>query len=175
MEGLVRHHFDLRVTLTIFMVSFIAGGCVSTPRAPSTPAENPKDAVGGLRPATTVGEEIVRVAAGLIGSPYKFGGDSPAQGFDCSGLVHYSFDQLGFDVPRTAADQRHAAKPVAREALTPGDLVFFRSSGRRVDHVGIYAGDGRFIHAPSKGGFVTYAYLDDPYYRAHFVSAGRLL
>lgn len=167
----MRHTVDLRVTLTIFVVAFIAGGCAGTPREPSVPGE----AVGESRPATSMGDEIVRVAAGLIGSPYKFGGASPAQGFDCSGLVFYSFDQLGVEVPRTAADQRHAAKPVTRDELTPGDLVFFRSSGRRVDHVGIYAGDGRFIHAPSKGAVVTYAYLDDPYYRAHFVSAGRLL
>jgi cell wall-associated NlpC family hydrolase len=117
---------------------------------------------------------VVRVAAGLIGTPYKYGGQDPGKGFDCSGLVFYSFEQLGLDVPRTAADQRHAATPIARAALSPGDLVFFRSSARRVDHVGIYAGEGKFIHAPSKGAVVTYAYLDDPYYRAHFVSAGRL-
>ncbi len=60
------------------------------------------------------------------------------------------------------------------DALTPGDLVFFRTSARRVDHVGIYAGEGKFIHAPHAGQVVSYAYLDDPYYRAHFVSAGRL-
>lgn len=171
----MRHPVDLRVTLTTFVIAFIAGGCVSTPRAPSIPAAIPGEVVGESRPATEVGAEVVRVAAGLIGSPYKFGGTSPGQGFDCSGLVFYSFDRLGFEVPRTAADQRHAAKPVTRDELTLGDLVFFRSSGRRVDHVGIYAGDGRFIHAPSKGAVVTYAYLDDPYYRAHFVSAGRLL
>jgi cell wall-associated NlpC family hydrolase len=171
----VRHSVDLRVTLTIFIVAFIAGGCAGTPRAPSNPVETSGAVVGESRPSTSMGEEIVRVAAALIGSPYKYGGANPHQGFDCSGLVFYSFDQLGVEVPRTAADQRHAAKPVTRDELTPGDLVFFRSSGRRVDHVGIYAGDGRFIHAPSKGAFVTYASLDDPYYRAHFVSAGRLL
>jgi cell wall-associated NlpC family hydrolase len=171
----VSHSIDLRGTLTVFVIAFIAGGCAGTPRAPSIPAENPTEVVGESRPATSEGEEIVRVAAGLIGSPYRFGGADPRQGFDCSGLVFYSFDRLGVEVPRTAADQRHAAKPVTRDELTPGDLVFFRSSGRRVDHVGIYAGEGRFIHAPSKGAVVTYAYLDDPYYRAHFVSAGRLL
>jgi cell wall-associated NlpC family hydrolase len=63
---------------------------------------------------------------------------------------------------------------VKREELTPGDLVFFRTTARRVDHVGIYAGEGRFIHAPRSGHVVSYSYLDDPYYRAHFVSAGRL-
>jgi cell wall-associated NlpC family hydrolase len=161
----VTHQVDLRVTLTLIVIALTAGGCASTPRA----------VVGESRPSTSMGEEVVRVAAGMIGSRYKFGGATPTQGFDCSGLVFYSFDQLGIEVPRTAEDQRHVAKPITRDQLTPGDLVFFRSSGRRVDHVGIYAGEGRFIHAPSKGAFVTYAYLDDPYYRAHFVSAGRLL
>jgi cell wall-associated NlpC family hydrolase len=165
----------VRITLTIFVIAFAAGGCASVPRGPSsTPTDPSREIVGESRPETIAGEEVVRVAAGLIGTPYKFGGDDPAQGFDCSGLVFYSFDQLGIEVPRTAADLRQAAKPVAREELTPGDLVFFRSSARRVDHVGIYAGEGRFIHAPSKGAVVTYAYLDDPYYRAHFASAGRL-
>ena len=77
-------------------------------------------------------------------------------------------------MPRTAADQRHAARPVSRGDLTPGDLVFFRTSARRVDHVGIYAGEGKFIHSPRSGSVVSYGYLDDPYYRSHFVSAGRL-
>jgi cell wall-associated NlpC family hydrolase len=166
---------DLRTSAAIFLIAFVAGGCASVPRGPSSTAdEASREIVGESRPEPTQGQDVVRVAAGLIGTPYKFGGDDPAQGFDCSGLVFYSFDQLGIEVPRTAADLRHAAKPVARESLTPGDLVFFRSSARRVDHVGIYAGDGRFIHAPSKGAVVTYAYLDDPYYRAHFASAGRL-
>ena len=166
---------DLHSTVAIFLIAFVGGGCASVPRGPSsTPSEASREVVGEARPETTPGEEVVRVAEGLIGTPYKFGGDDPERGFDCSGLVFYSFDRLGIEVPRTAADQRQAAKPVARDALTPGDLVFFRSSARRVDHVGIYAGEGRFIHAPSKGAVVTYAYLDDPYYRAHFASAGRL-
>lgn len=167
------HSIDVRGTLTILVGAVIAAGCASTPRAP---AERPTAIVGESRPAAaSEGEQVVRVATGLIGSPYRYGGADPRHGFDCSGLVFYSFDRLGIEVPRTAADQRHAAKPVARDELSPGDLVFFRSSGRRVDHVGIYAGAGRFIHAPSKGAVVTYAYLDDPYYRSHFVSAGRLL
>jgi cell wall-associated NlpC family hydrolase len=171
----VSQSIDLRGTAAVFLLAFVAAGCASVPRGPSSTSTEPsREVVGESRPETAQGEEVVRVAAALVGTPYKFGGDDPAQGFDCSGLVFYSFDQLGIEVPRTAADLRHAAKPVAREALTPGDLVFFRSSARRVDHVGIYAGDGRFIHAPSKGAVVTYAYLDDPYYRAHFASAGRL-
>ena len=165
---------NLRQTLAVFVIAFIAGGCASVPRHPSPPAAEPA-AVGNARPAdeNSAGEKLVRVAAGLIGTPYKFGGNDP-RGFDCSGLVFYSFDRLGIEVPRTASEQRRAARGVQPGALTPGDLVFFRNSARRVDHVGIYAGEGKFIHAPRAGQVVSYAYLDDPYYRAHFVSAGRL-
>jgi len=165
----------LRPRLAIVFIAFVAGGCSSVPQHPSSPAET-RESVGGRRSADTpdnAGEKVVRVAEGLIGTPYKFGGDDP-RGFDCSGLVFYSFDRLGIEVPRTAVEQLRAARSVEPEALNPGDLVFFRTTARRVDHVGIYAGDGRFIHAPSSGHVVSYAYLDDPYYRAHFVGAGRL-
>jgi len=165
----------VRQHLTIFVIAFLAGCCSSVPRQPSSPTQDREtvgESVGDWRPAEE-GAQLVRVAAALIGTPYKFGGDDP-RGFDCSGLVFYSFDRLGIEVPRTAADQRRAARSVDLESLSPGDLVFFRTSARRVDHVGIYAGDGRFIHAPRSGAVVSYAYLDDPYYRTHFVSAGRL-
>jgi len=169
--------------LAIFIIAFIAGGCASTFRAPQ--AGGPRDNVaipasadvesssGANSSSTTSGTKIVGVAASLIGTPYRFGGESP-KGFDCSGLVFYSFERVGVKVPRTAADQRRVAERVNRTDLVPGDLVFFRSSKGRVDHVGIYAGEGRFIHAPSSGQVVSYGYLDDPYYQKHFVSAGRL-
>jgi cell wall-associated NlpC family hydrolase len=155
---------NLRTYLTTFLIAFIAGGCASVPRHHAQ----------ANRQANVEGQRLVRVAQGLIGTPYKWGGDDPRGGFDCSGLVFYSFDRLGFDVPRTAADQSEAARPVDRDDLTPGDLVFFRNGRRRVDHVGIYAGEGKFIHAPRAGQVVSYAYLEDPYYRARFASAGRL-
>jgi murein DD-endopeptidase len=165
---------NLRTSLAVFIMAFIAGGCASTMRVPQQPG-GPHER-GPLAPAVkaelTVGEKLVGVAAGFIGTPYRYGGESP-KGFDCSGLVFYSFEKVGQKVPRTAADQRRAAERVKRDELEPGDLVFFRSSKGRVDHVGIYAGDGRFIHAPNSGKVVSYGYLDDPYYRSHFVSAGR--
>ena len=166
---------NLRNTLAVFIMAFVAGGCASSLRVPQQP--------GGPHPRTTLiqpaepelraGQKVVTVAQELIGTPYRYGGESPAKGFDCSGLVYYSFDKLGVKVPRTAADQRKAAEKIGQDDLEPGDLVFFRSSKGRVDHVGIYAGEGRFIHAPNAGKVVSYAYLDDPYYRKHFVSAGR--
>lgn len=161
---------NLRTTLTLFVFALLAAGCATTSRVPQgAEHENVRD----LRPEeSTAGAKLLLIARGLVGTPYRFGGDDP-RGFDCSGLVVYSFERIGVDVPRTAADQRRAARTVKRAELEPGDLVFFRTSSRRVDHVGIYAGDGRFIHAPSSGRVVSYADLDDPYYLTHFAGAGR--
>ena len=163
---------NLRATLVIFIVSFIASGCATTLRSTSVPG-GPRERAGVMPPVPeSSGKKLVRVAAEFLGRPYRYGGDDP-RGFDCSGLVFYSYDRVGIKVPRTAADQRKAAERVKRSALEPGDLVFFRSSKGRVDHVGIYAGDGRFIHSPRAGQVVSYADLDDPYYRSRFVGAGR--
>ena len=164
---------EARNLIAIFLTAFIVAGCATAVRQlPGGPHER----IGLSVPAQvepTAGEKVVSIAAEFLGTPYRYGGDSPREGFDCSGLVFFSFEQMGLKVPRTAADQRKAAERVPRDDLEPGDLVFFRSSKGRVDHVGIYAGDGRFIHAPNSGSVVSYAYLDDPYYRSHFVSAGR--
>ena len=165
---------NLRTGLAVFLMAFIAGGCASTLRVPQQPGGPHERAAAAPSEnlELTAGEKIVSIAAGLIGTPYRYGGDSP-KGFDCSGLVFYSFERMGLIVPRTAAEQRRAAERVKRAKLAPGDLVFFRGSKGRVDHVGIYAGDGRFIHAPNSGQVVSYGDLDDPYYRSHFVGAGR--
>jgi murein DD-endopeptidase len=120
-----------------------------------------------------LGALVAREAAQLIGTPYRYGGND-LRGFDCSGLVFYTHDKRGIEVPRTADEQSRAATPVSTDDLVPGDLVFFRIRSRKVDHVGIYAGGGRFIHAPSSGQVVSMAYLDDPYYRRHITGAGRL-
>lgn len=105
-------------------------------------------------------------ALGLVGTPYRHGGNSPQGGFDCSGLVVYVFrDAAGIELPRTA--QAMAALPlptIPRERLQPGDLVFFGQAGR-VGHVGIHVGEGRFVHAPNEGGTVRLDRLDAPYWR----------
>jgi cell wall-associated NlpC family hydrolase len=111
-------------------------------------------------------------AISLLGSPYKWGGSGPRQ-FDCSGLVRFVFGEIGVDVPRTAAEQYSAARHVDLDELAPGDLLFFRISGRRVSHVAIYAGEGRFIHAPQTGRPVELRTLDDEFYRPRLVGAGR--
>jgi len=164
----------MRNTATLIVIALLAAGCASAPRAPSPGPDVPRERVGEPGPdEDSTSAAIVRVAVALIGTPYRYGGND-TRGFDCSGLVFYSYEHAGLKVPRTAAEQRRAARFVKREALLPGDLVFFRTAKGRADHVGIYTGDGRFIHAPSSGHAVSYAYLDEPYYRIHFVSAGRL-
>lgn len=118
------------------------------------------------------GRAVLLAAESRIGAPYRYGGSGP-DGFDCSGLVIYAHRQVGIAVPRTAAEQYSQATPVDRSALRPGDLVFFRLSGRDVGHVGIYLGDDRFVHAPQSGGHVRVASLRDEWYRQRFVGAGR--
>lgn len=124
-------------------------------------------------PATAVGNEIALRAISQLGKPYVWGG-ADLTGFDCSGLVRYIYDQVGIAVPRTAAEQYSAAKPVELDGLEPGDLLFFRTHGQRISHVAIYTGEGRFIHAPQTGRPVEFRMLDDEYYRPRLAGAGRL-
>lgn len=135
------------------------------------PARAPSAASAG-----TANDVLFRAIA-LVGTPYRWGGNTPTSGFDCSGLVDYIY--------RAAADilLPHNAQAMARLAshrltrltdLASGDLVFFGSGGR-ISHVGVYVGKGRFVHAPNSGGTVRLDDLDGPYWRAHFVFAGRLL
>jgi cell wall-associated NlpC family hydrolase len=123
-------------------------------------------------PAANPGTAALLAAESRIGTPYRYGGSGP-DAFDCSGLVAYAYQQAGVTVPRTAAQQYAVARTVPRRDLRPGDLVFFRLSGREVSHVGIYAGDGQFVHAPQTGGQVRTANLDDEWYRERYAGAGR--
>jgi cell wall-associated NlpC family hydrolase len=140
-----------------------------TPFRAGPPGEGP-----GAAPAPTPGLAVLRVAESRIGAPYRYGGAGP-DAFDCSGLVAYAHGQVGVAVPRTAAQQFAAATPVARRDLRPGDLVFFRLTGREVSHVGIYAGGDRFVHAPQSGGQVRMASLEDEVFRRGWAGGGRLL
>ena len=124
------------------------------------------------QPPADRGTALLLAAESRIGAPYRYGGTGP-DAFDCSGLVNYAHRQLGITVPRTAAAQFAAATPVPRRDLRPGDLVFFRLQGPAVNHVGIYAGDDRFVHAPQSGGTVRVARLEDDYFRRSFVGGGR--
>ena len=121
---------------------------------------------------TKAGIQIVKNALNQLGRPYVFGGNSPA-GFDCSGLVQYTHAQIGVNTPRVAAAQYQAAQPVEYSNLQAGDLVFFRLSNYKVNHVGIYMGQGFFIHSPAPGKTVSVKNLRHPFWREHMTGAGR--
>ena len=119
---------------------------------------------------------VLMRALSLVGTPYRYGGNTPEGGFDCSGLVDYVFrDMLDLRLPRTARELAGWEGPrIAPERLATADLVFFGSGGQ-VSHVGIYVGEGRFVHAPSTGGTVRLDRLDGPYWRDHYTGARRVL
>ncbi|WP_291319833.1 NlpC/P60 family protein [Desulfonatronospira sp.] len=119
-----------------------------------------------------VRSRLVQTAREFIGVPYKWGGSSPDSGFDCSGLTMVVYRHNGLDLPRVAARQYQSGTPVSRNSLQKGDLVFFDTRGSgKVTHVGIYTGNGRFIHAPSSGRDVTGASLSSPYFRSRYLGA----
>jgi len=120
-------------------------------------------------------EKIVNIANDMLGVSYRYGGQSPKKGFDCSGLVYYTHKQAGIRIPRTTREQFRAVKQISYRSLQAGDLVFFNTKGYGlVSHVGIYIGDGKFIHAPSSGKRVSIANIKDRYWKHHYSGAGRL-
>lgn len=120
---------------------------------------------------------VLSRAVNVLGTPYKWGGSSPSKGFDCSGLVKYAFNDVkAVNLPRTsnAMADGHGVK-VARADLKPGDLIFFNIKSGRVNHVAIYLGEGKFIHAPRRGKAVSIDTLNKPYWNQHYVVAKRVL
>jgi cell wall-associated NlpC family hydrolase len=131
-----------------------------------------------LPPAhATPGSDVSIYAVSLVGTPYRLGGSGPKQGLDCSGFVGHVFHQtLGLQLPRDSLAMSRFARPLAREELQPGDLVFFNTLNRAYSHVGIYLGDDRFVHASSsRSGGVMVSRLGDAYWRTRFDGAGRIV
>jgi cell wall-associated NlpC family hydrolase len=121
-------------------------------------------------------QDLSAAALGLIGVSYKYGGDSPQTGLDCSGLVRYVFQHVtGVLLPRTAKEMSRVGDKVALHELKPGDLVFFNTRRFAFSHVGIYLGDNRFIHAPSRGREVEIATIDQSFWQKRFSGARRLV
>ena len=130
----------------------------------------------GERAEHEIRSDIVVRALTLIDTPYRYGGSTPASGFDCSGLVRYVYEAVaGRLLPRRSEDMGLLGETITRSQLEPGDLVFFNTLARAYSHVAIYIGDGRFLHAPARGGRVRIEALDDRYWRARFNGARRLI
>jgi cell wall-associated NlpC family hydrolase len=130
----------------------------------------------GRKGEAFVRERIVGTARNFLELPYRWGGASPKDGFDCSGLTMTAYRLNGYDLPRTSREQYIAGDPIPVDALQPADLVFFdtRTKGS-VSHVGLYIGNGRFIHAPGRGKTIRIDSLSQSYYRRHLIGARHYL
>ena len=156
------------------LLALVLAGLAACSGAPQRPGGD-RYAAATPVPVRSAGPDAGSRAAGFalqqVGTPYRYGGSSPS-GFDCSGLVHYSYAAAGKPVPRTSAAQYARLAPVAGDAMRAGDVLFFRIEGK-MSHVGLYLGDGRFVHAPSSGRTVTVDSLRSDFYSDAFIRAGR--
>lgn len=169
--------------LPVLALGLLFAGCASGParRAPTgTPAPSPLAKLPPRAPSAAsagTANDILFRAIGLIGTPYRWGGNTPDGGFDCSGLVDYIYrTEAAIKLPRTSRAMAAVdGEKIRRMAqLASGDLVFFAIGGA-ISHVGVYVGKGRFVHAPDSGGTVRLDHLDGPYWRSHFAYGKRLL
>lgn len=162
-------HLTTRVALLLLAALLTA--CAGRPPAPQSIVHVPAASVD------SGAQDVLFRALGLVGTPYRYGGNTPAGGFDCSGLIGYVYrDAAGVRLPRTTRELISMRAPgVGRNALQSGDLVFFATSGgRQVSHAGIYVGGGRFVHAPSSGGTVRLDSLSNSYWQRTYVDAKRV-
>ncbi|MCK6395546.1 NlpC/P60 family protein [Zoogloea sp.] len=161
------------------LLTAVLVGCSQTPpRQAGTPVPRTAPPAGGwfALPSHDHAQEVVLYALGLLDTGYRFGGKNPEAGLDCSGMVSYIVEQVsGRKLPYNAAGIAERTRPVATQALRPGDLVFFNTLGRAYSHMGIYMGDGKFIHAPSSKGKVRVDRLDSRYFSERFEGARTLL
>lgn len=136
-----------------------------------------RDSIDAAASRVVAGAQDVAIyALSLVGVVYRYGGSTPDQGLDCSGLIHYVFQEAtGVTLPRTARELARIGDRVPRSELAPGDLVFFNTRHAAFSHVGIYLGDGRFIHAPSTGHRIGVALLSSSYWKKRFDGARRLI
>ncbi|HSD95259.1 MAG TPA: C40 family peptidase [Syntrophales bacterium] len=147
--------------ILLFGYGWFLIGCASEPQLP----------VAGYSPTT--GEKAATTAVSMIDRPYKYRGVSPA-GFDCSGLVRYSYLSAGIDVPHGTKELKNVTSPVDPGGMRKGDLLFFNERGRRYSHVGIYLENDLFVHAPGRHGKVRKDSLQDPHWKKSFIEARRL-
>ena len=120
-----------------------------------------------------LGKFILKSATSQLGIRYKFGGTSPKIGFDCSGLSWYSHKKNGINIPRIASDQFNSGKHISQKDLLPGDLVFFETYRPGASHVGIYSGDGNFIHSLNRNKNIAIQRLSNNYYKKRYLGARR--
>lgn len=144
----------------LLVVALLISGCASTPEKSFT--------------SDTGNTKLVNYALSLQGAPYRYGKESPREGFDCSGFVKHVYEQHGVTLPRTTREMARSLPAVGKNERRPGDLVFFNTSGKPFSHVGIYVGNDSFVHAPSSHtGRVIVSSLGRPYWWQRFIGVRR--
>ena len=152
-----------------------ACACLAVQAQQASPVQaTPQGQASAAGNETSITHPAVELARKLLGIPYRWAGADPARGFDCSGLVYYVFNELQVRIPRMQRDLFKSAEQVRKADLKPGDLLFFNTFAT-LSHVGIYIGEGRFIHAPRRGTTVTIESMDSSYYRGRFAGARRVM
>ncbi|MBM3204103.1 NlpC/P60 family protein [Candidatus Woesearchaeota archaeon] len=152
---------------SVMLLSILLGGCASHPGRISQLPTQSRDPVSSSRQA------VVRYALALKGTPYRWGKESPTEGFDCSGFVQHVFSRHGTRLPRTARQMANHLHPIDQHTRQPGDLVFFNTTGEPFSHVGIYVGNGAFVHSSSVRGQVIVSALNGHYWLEHFLGFRR--
>ena len=163
----------LRVLLMFIALAVLPGCVAGKPETAALPAVAPQDGGNEDEAAAAVSDMLRLITGRALGTPYVRGGTS-LNGFDCSGFVQWTYRKLGVELPRTAREQSEAGWEVSLDDLRIGDIVTFRHP-RRGWHCGIYMGDGKFVHSPSRRKLVRYSSLSAPYFRDRFVVARRVL
>lgn len=152
----------------------VLAGCASPPPRNAIERSPAIAPVGPNEISSARARELALHALSQIGVPYRYGGSTPDEGFDCSGLVRYIYSRAGIVLPRTTQAMSAVGVSVTTDELEPGDLVFFDTLRRPFSHVGIYIGDQRFIHAPTSGGAVQLVDMRERYWRGRYDGARRL-
>jgi cell wall-associated NlpC family hydrolase len=163
--------------LTLMLCVALLSACASrTP--PPAPVVRAPVVFGPSQAFSPAAEDVLFRALGLVGTPYRWGGNTPDSGFDCSGLIGFVYrDAAGISLPRSTRELIVMQAPnVGKEGLQTGDLIFFATNGgSQVSHAGIYVGEGRFVHAPATGGTVKLDSLSKAYWQKAYLSAKRVL
>lgn len=164
----------------LLLATTLSAACASTAAVsrpspfPGAPAPGlPEARAGAAAAPSPAAESVVQMALGMRGVRYRLGGEEPARGFDCSGLVRYVFEQHQIEMPRTVTEQYRVGRRVNPRDLRLGDLLFFSTIGRGATHVGIVVGSGEFVHAPGTGEVVRVDRYDTPYWRDRLVGIRR--
>lgn len=164
-----------RRTWLLLGIAGVVAGCSSAPRKKSPALRSDGASVRAVQPLqlqADLREGLLARTMLVVNTPYTYGGNSPDGGFDCSGLIQWAVKGIHHGtLPRTTAQWAQSSAPVQRRDLQRGDFVFFNTLGGRYSHMGIFVGNGQFVHAPSSGGTVQRVRMDNPYFAPRFTEA----